>query len=1349
MVRWSFVFGILGATIGLLAEGALAQSVIVPDETLGVERSNVIENFNGAPIEAIEQGARRGQNLFHSFLQFNVDAGRSAYFFVPDNAVRNVLTRITGSNPSDILGRLGTFQVVNNQFVPSSANFFLVNPNGVIFGPNSSLDIGGSVVVTTANALQFPNGELFSASVPTIPRQLLTVDPSALLYNAIATQNVGIVVRSQINDPNNLIGTTNGLQVRDGRSLLLIGGNLNIEGGRLNAPGGRVELGGLAGAGSVELVMENNDLQLIFPAGRVALADVSLTNASKVDTSGTRGKGIVINAQNINILNGSSVGTGINQGLGSIDSTAGDININATGTVTVADSSFIASILLGVGNGGNINIGGQDVSIINGSQASSVSLGQGDAGDVSIQAKGAISFSGRDVNNGVGGILTGVVSGTTIGVPAISGTGNGGDIKLEARSISLSDGVGLLTNSLLAPGRSGNINIIVRDSLSTQNGSLISTSTQGQGDAGSILIQAGNRVSFEGINPNGLRGGVSSRVLPVQNVNVTNPRKGGDIQIETGILDITNGAAVDSSTSGQGNAGKVIVQAVETISLENTSFILSNVEAGGVGNAGSIDITGNSIDLKGGSQIQSTLRDADLQNSLPGGRGRAGNVKIRTNGNITISGRDSGGQFSSAILSSARSGTQGDSGNIDMTAGNIVLDEDGSIFSNTFGPGSGGNIMITSGNLTLNSGGQISGGSGRENVPGEFGRGGNISIKVNDSLTIDSNGGIINRSGIFTETSSPSYAGDIDVTTRQLLIRNGGAIASGGSGSGSLGGDGGNLTVNASESIELVGSEKLKDGSSGRASVLTTEASGIGNAGKLTITTGELNLRNGGSVVAATFGKGNAGSIDITAQKISASDASLITSRIGAGAIGDGGDIVIQTNSANLKTGSQISSFVTRQQQDSDGNIILGGQGNAGKILITAIDSITLSGANSDGFSAGIIATTERGASGFAGDIKINTGNLKIEDGAVIVASTYNPSQGGNISINTKNLELLNGGQVVTSTRGSGNAGIIQIDATDNAIISGRDVDFNNRIDRTREYLRNPDISNQFENIDGIILNEGAESGLFTSTRINASGSGGDIILSTNNIDLTDGGFISAQSAGIGNAGDILMDIRNRLEANNGTISTSAAQSSGGNIFINTKEGFSKGIVILRRDSDITTNSRGDGGNITIGGAAVVALGDSDIISRSLEANGGNITLTNFFSQTLPPGSAENFDLNGQVDLNASGQVSAGIVTTNDTSFIQNSLNQLPNNQIDTNKLLAQTCLIRQDQPEGTFYITGTGGIPNRPNDPALSDYPTNTIQPTTQIAQKPWKLGDPIVEPQGFYKLTNGRLVMSRECNP
>ena len=159
-----------------------------------------------------------------------------------------------------------------------------------------------------------------------------------------------------------------------------------------------------------------------------------------------------------------------------------------------------------------------------------------------------------------------------------------------------------------------------------------------------------------------------------------------------------------------------------------------------------------------------------------------------------------------------------------------------------------------------------------------------------------------------------------------------------------------------------------------------------------------------------------------------------------------------------------------------------------------------------------------------------------------------------------------------------------------------------------------------------------------------------------------------------------------------------------------------------------------------------------DILAFARDGKGGNVTLNTrvFFGQNYRPApfgtDPTTLDGNDRVDINASGSLSSGTIVTPDTSFIQNSLNQLPKDAIDTTKLLANTCIVRKDKPEGTFYITGTGGLPNRPGDLSASQYPTNTIT-STQTATRPWQKGDPIEEPSGFYQLANGRLVMSCEC--
>src|SRR6266853_1175923 len=99
-------------------------------------------------------GQIRGPNLFHSFGQFNLSKGESATFTGP-NTIANILSRVTGGSPSSIDG------TIRSQ-IPR-ANFYLLNPSGVMFGPNASLDISGSFHVSTADYLRLADGARFAA----------------------------------------------------------------------------------------------------------------------------------------------------------------------------------------------------------------------------------------------------------------------------------------------------------------------------------------------------------------------------------------------------------------------------------------------------------------------------------------------------------------------------------------------------------------------------------------------------------------------------------------------------------------------------------------------------------------------------------------------------------------------------------------------------------------------------------------------------------------------------------------------------------------------------------------------------------------------------------------------------------------------------------------------------------------------------------------------------------------------------------------------------------------------------------------------------------------------------------
>ncbi|MBD2248437.1 filamentous hemagglutinin N-terminal domain-containing protein [Nostoc sp. FACHB-888] len=496
-----------------------AKAQITPDGTLPNNSSVTREGdtFN------ITGGTQAGGNLFHSFGEFSVPTGGTASF---NNAldIQNIITRVTGESVSniDIDGLIRTL---------GTANLFLTNPNGIVFGENASLNVGGSFVATSANALQFGNRGFFSATDKNIPSELLTVNPSALLFNQI-NQNGGIQNNSVApagTDPAGL--NAFGLRVPDGKSLLLVGGNVSMDGGRLNAYGGRAELGGLAQAGTVALGVDGDNLSLIFP-DNVARTSVSLTNQAGVIVTGASGGNIAVNARDLEILGESILSAGIGEGLGTPETVAGDITLNATESIKIAGTGSNVRNLVGLGslgNGGNITIDSGSLSLQNGAELIASTSGLGNAGNVNVNVTDAVDIAGRN-----SGILSSVPTGTV---------GNGGNIDILAATLSLVDGA-QVTASTFGQGNAGAIKVNATD-FSTVSGnnsnfnSDFSVSSQSTtGTAGDIIL--------------------TSPIITLDNTGTLNAQSvsgnGGDINLQTDLLLLRRGAQI-STTAGTAQVG--------------------------------------------------------------------------------------------------------------------------------------------------------------------------------------------------------------------------------------------------------------------------------------------------------------------------------------------------------------------------------------------------------------------------------------------------------------------------------------------------------------------------------------------------------------------------------------------------------------------------------------------------------------------------------------------------------------------------------------------------------------------------------------------------------------------------
>jgi filamentous hemagglutinin family protein len=377
--RWGWLLGIAIALWKFsCANSAVAQ--ISADTTLP---TNSIVTPQGQILN-ITGGTQAGSNLFHSFQEFSVPTGGTAFF---NNAldISNIISRVTGNSISNIDGLIRA---------NGTANVFLLNPNGIIFGNNASLNVGGSFVGSTANAIQFGSAGIFSATTPNAPTPLLTINPSALLF--LQPSPAAITSSSTAPAGVDLTGIeVTGLRVPDGRSLLLVGGDVNVDGGSLRAYNGRIELAGLAAPGNVGLNFTGNILSLGVP-DNVPRGNVSLTNAAELNVRGSDAGSIAINAQNLSLAGASKVRAGIDTGNGTPQSVAGDIDINATGSTILTDDSFIANVPQpsSVGKGGNINITTGWLALINGSGLNTTNFGQGDGGNINLNVRDALTLSG-------------------------------------------------------------------------------------------------------------------------------------------------------------------------------------------------------------------------------------------------------------------------------------------------------------------------------------------------------------------------------------------------------------------------------------------------------------------------------------------------------------------------------------------------------------------------------------------------------------------------------------------------------------------------------------------------------------------------------------------------------------------------------------------------------------------------------------------------------------------------------------------------------------------------------------------------------------------------------------------
>lgn len=1358
-------------------------------------------------------GQQAGGNLFHSFSAFNLMQGESATFSGPPS-IQNIVSRVTGGQASSIDGTLRSSIV--------GAHLFLLNPAGILFGPNASLDLSGAFFALTADYLEMQNGARFHTDP--LAETVLSVAPPAafgFLDDDIA--------------PIQLLGSH--LAVPEGYLLGLGGGPITIQGGSLLAPTGSIQLESQATAattdGTVDIsgghimnVSGSGEGRVVIRSGSFTLADSSIhadalagTSAGGIDiktggpitmrraslTANAFGDGVggQIRLQaaelfvDAGIVEAATVGTG----------PAGQVRI-VTDRLTLANNAYVTVQTESSGNGGSLmidtpelildagslyahtngpgkaghiqlNLG--DLSIASAGLITAATTATGSAGDIDIIASGKLSITGEGAGinsnaaTGRGGRISiagdslTLADGGTIQVDA-NGSGAGGRLDIQTRQLVL-DGKGFIGANAYGSGAGGQISIHAGESVQINDGGAIESGSAGSARGGSIHIdspdltlQGGQILAYttgdqqasagqidlnldnltirNSLGNSGLisaasigygQGGTIA-ILARGKVLITGDRAGinsntdagtgGDISIASDMLELTEGGTLQVETNASGAGGRLHIQTRQLI-VDEGAYLAANTY--GTGSSGQIAIqAGESVLLERGGSIQS--------NSLKAGAGgsislHAGNsVSVDNTSEITTDAYGSGaggnidietpslsldhGRISAATLGETASGP---AGTIRLAVDNLFITNEGLISSASTGAGVGGKIDIRSAD-TLAISGNLAGIN--SNATGSGG-GGEVSIRA-DTLQL------LNFGTIEAVTAGSGKGGAIRVDVRRLHADDGGILTwTNGNG------PGGSIAIHASESIQLknfsiISSDTFLSGGGGNIEIetpslavdfglISASTRGVAEsaaAGQLHLSVDALTLTGGGSLASTSLGAGAGGEINVAAQGTISISGKETGMQSNARATGQGGTIAITADTVRLTENGTIQVATNAQgaagrltidarllELDTGGSLHAGTfvSGSGGQIAIHASEAVQVE-------NAGYIQSSTVG-SGMGGSINIDTSSLKLDAG-VIAANAYAQGSGGHIAIHadasvimqnmggvesgTQNIGAgglididtpqlnLAGGYITAATFGGGHAGNIRLQVGDlmvtqaGFIFSGSSgAGDGGKIDiAAKEDIRVSD------------MNSGISNKSF------ADGKAGSIDITSRRLTVENDGIVSAGSSGNGAGGSIRVHAREAIELRSGVgIATSTTQSDGGDIELRA------GRMLALWGGEVSTRvagGAGNGGNIAIAPIFIILDDAARIVANAYGGNGGNIRI-----------SAEHYLAAPRSVVSASSQLGIdGIILIDSlVADLSSTLNVLPSHYLDSTGLLDDPCAAHASDAASSLVVGGRGGLPRQPGD--------------------------------------------------
>ncbi|MDM8566143.1 filamentous hemagglutinin N-terminal domain-containing protein [Candidatus Halobeggiatoa sp. HSG11] len=714
-------------TIPILVTTLATNAEVITDGTLGQNINLPGPDFQ---IEA-NLGQQHGGNLFHSFQNFNLNSLESATFSGPDS-VQNILSRVTGGNPSNIDGLI-------RSTIPNADMYFL-NPYGIMFGPNAQLDVQGSFHVSTADYLRLGENGRFNARYSS--DSLLTVAPVEAFGFLTDTQSSITIQDSD-------------LSVSDGKTLSLIGGDLFLQGSsqvtfdegrykaltansKLTAETGRINL---ASINSGELTFQ--DFELNGKGGKITL------DKTLLDTSGEGSGSIFIRGGQLvmqeAVIQANTQGNQAGQ----------EINIETDESINVSgDLEVILSKTFGKGKGGDVNIATPYLKMV-GNACNTNSFADGDSGSFNITTDKFEMLQGALIGGGA------------------HGTAKGSKITIEAKeSLSLigersfttiSDGDTFINYpSMIATSAHSGVgeNLFVKAGHLLIDQAVVATATDGNGNSGNITIQTntidiinGGLIVSSNVGGLGMPGNIN--IVANENVSISG-RRATPYTTLTGIQfdDLQSGI---NSFSLFGTGGNLSISA-PNIKIDNEALIsASSLGMAGIltGDSGSITIDTENLSITSGGQINNS-NGVFIGSAFYTGPEKGGDIQINAK-NIVISGSD----LSTGIASNTYTGGQG--GNIKIQTDNLKINDTGTISASGASTGNAGQIAVQANNIYLTKQGNIS-------TEAENAAGGNILINTPNLL-------YLHEGKILTSVSAGvEKGGDISIENPTFVVLHKGQI---------------------------------------------------------------------------------------------------------------------------------------------------------------------------------------------------------------------------------------------------------------------------------------------------------------------------------------------------------------------------------------------------------------------------------------------------------------------------------------------------------------------------------------------------------------------------------------------